>query len=243
MQTLPKRRRRKIKGIMKKSAKLIVILGFSLGVLFIFLSNSNFAGTGLAGFPQASQTPTPSVTQGTPNVTGSSTLQPSQTTIPSKSPTISAANSKTSVNASPAVNKDLCTLNENGEEGVVRFDHDSHAFIASYSADGISPAGCVVCHHTDKPPERSAAMTFALWKDWKGIEKKVKNCKDCHFPLNDIPEGKEMLVFKGKDYDNETAYHENCTVCHAQAALRPAFKPKSGFVTKISGKECGSCHR
>lgn len=174
-------------------------------------------------------------------VTVSPTLQPSQTAIPTKTTTMPSGNSTSLATASQSVKKDLCALDETGEKGVVRFDHDAHAFIPSYSEDGKSPAGCVVCHHTDKPPARSVPMKFELWKDWKGDEKKVKNCKECHFPLGDIPEGKEMLVFKGKDYDDERAYHENCTVCHAQAAQRPAFKPKSGFVTKVSG-ECVRCH-
>ena len=219
---------------MKKRAKLIVILVFSLGVLSMFLSNRNFATTSSIIFPRASLTPTPPFPK-TPNATVSPTVQQSQTMMPKMTPTMPAANSTPLTTASPSVNKDLRTL-ESGK-GDVRFDHDSHAFIPSYSEDGKSPAGCVVCHHTDKPPERSEPLTFAVWK---GSE--VKNCKDCHFPLSDIPEGKEMLVFKGKDYNDERAYHENCTVCHAQAALRAGFKAKSGFVTKIPG-ECGSCHK
>jgi hypothetical protein len=229
---------------MKNLAKLVVISVFGIGALFTFLSSVDVSGFGSEVSAQAKATPTPANTRANTN------------TAPAAN-TVNANANAAKPTPPPAGGKTIpktFTLDQDGGEGAVPFDHDTHAF-KNYSPDGKSVVGCVECHHTDqpksalKPPlvtsERDVVLTF---DSWKASAQKVNECRSCHFLPTDIPEGKEMptasYTERGKtvkkDLNNELAYHINCNTCHdAAAAARPALKGKPGFAT---GQDCKTCH-
>ena len=228
---------------MKNLAKLIVISVFGLAALFTFLTTVDLSGIGSAVIAQVTVKPTatPANTAANTNVTANSNTASNAVASPTPS-----AGGKT-------IPKNY-TLDQDGAEGAVPFDHETHAF-KNYSPDGKSVIGCVECHHTDqpksalKPPlltsEREVALTF---DSWKSSPQKVNECRSCHFVATDIPEGKEMPTAsytergksETKELNNEIAYHMNCNNCHDAAfAARPALKSKPGFAI---GTDCKTCH-
>ena len=226
---------------MKNLAKLVVISVFALGALLSFLSSSDLSGPGSSASAQAAKpTPTPA-----PKPANAAVTPPANTAKPPATPP-AAAGGKTM--------KKTFLLDQDGSEGAVPFDHDTHAF-KNYSPDGKSAIACVECHHTDqpksalKPPlvtsERDVVLTFDVWK---ASAQKVSECRACHFVPTDIPEGKEMPTAEytergkkvTKELSAEFAYHKNCNECHDSAAkLRPDLKGKPGFAT---GTDCKICH-
>lgn len=218
---------------MKNLAKLFVVGVFVLCALAAFLSKVDLARIGSVVFAQAVVKPTPPAANAAPPA--ANTAAPVQEkTIP-----------KTFV-----LSKD--SLSEYGDSP---FNHENHSSL-KYSPDGKSTIGCTECHHTDqpksalKPPlstsERDVALTLDVWKK---SDKKVSECRACHFQKGDVPEGKTLpsaTYVEGdksttKDLDNEIAYHINCNNCHDAAfKLRPDLKKKDGFAT---GKDCTICHK
>lgn len=242
---------------MKNLAKLVVISVFGLGALFTFLSSFDLSGLGSAALAQAGRptpTPVPRPANVLPNTNTPSNANAANV-IPAANVTPPAnANANTAPTPSPAAGgktmRKTFLLDENGSEGAVPFDHETHAF-KNYSIDGQSVIACVECHHTDqpksalKPPlvtsERDVVLTFDVWK---ASAQKVSDCKACHFIPSELPEGKEIPTMQRRgrsvDLDNEQAYHINCNECHdAAAKLRPALKSKPGFAV---GADCKACH-
>lgn len=215
---------------------------FCLTVCIVFSYDiSRFGWTGYSHASVRQGSPPTATPTATVTATEQSTVKPTPFNTPV------TANIKQGLDQPmQSINKELRALDEDGEKGPVPFDHDSHAFKASYSIDGNSIVACVACHHTDQPrtpgrlSERLVTLTYTVWK---GLEnKKVKNCKDCHFLRTDIPSDKTIPVLNGKEYDNEVAYHENCTLCHASAAeRRTELKEKKKFATRIN-QQCSVCH-
>lgn len=214
---------------MKTSAKLIALSLFVLGAIVTLISCGT-AGSGTAASIGLQSTPTPT------------------------------ANSAASTKPAGATDKKITkkfTLGKDSasQYGEVAFDHETHAE-GKYSPDGKSVIGCVECHHTDqpksalKPPlvtsEREETLTMA---SWQASNKKVNECRSCHFQEGSVPDGKTMPSAtyteggksKTKDLNNELAYHINCNTCHdAAAAARPELKKKPGFATS---KDCTVCHK
>ena len=247
---------------MKNTAKLIVAGVFALGALFAFLSSNNFSRTGATVFSASTATPTPAKnTNSAPSAAAN--LAPvtraansNASTFPFGHPAASPgtvpanlASNTVAANTSPGGKKipKSFTLGQNSlsEHGDVAFNHENHAY-KNYSVDGKSVLGCVECHHTDQPKpksplvtsERNEVLTDAVYQR---SSQKVSTCRSCHFQDGEVPEGKEMPVFKGTDQTNQEAYHRNCNVCHDDAAsLRPEIKKKPGFATT---NDCLVCHK
>jgi len=217
-----------MKNLVKVVVALVVVLGaFALAAINIGLPSS---GSGLLAQLSGNPTPTP----------------PANTPANTAKPATPAAGGKT-------IPKTF-TLDQDGAEGAVPFDHDTHA-LQNYSPDGKSPIACVECHHTDQPksalklPLKTSEREVVLTMDaWQKSPQKVNECRSCHFVATDIPEGKTMptadYTERGKtvtkELNNELAYHLNCNTCHdAAAGLRPALKSKPGFATST---DCKACH-
>ena len=228
---------------MKNLVKLVVISVFGLGALFTFLSSFELSGLESGVSAQARPTPTPPKAA---NAVTANTAAPSNANAV-KPPTPAAGTGGKTM-------KKEVLLDQDGSEGAVPFNHDTHAF-KNYSIDGKSVIACVECHHSDqpksamKPPlvtsERDVVLTFDVWK---ASAQKVSECRACHFVPTDIPEGKEMPTLtyteRGKsvtkDLSAEFAYHKNCNECHDSAAkARPELKSRPGFAT---GTDCKTCH-
>jgi len=249
---------------MKNTAKLVVISLFALGILFAFLHGSRFSSIDAAGFSAITAQPTP------PRNTNTKSSAANNGNTKPTSATVNIAANANAVNAVPAAPAPTATpaantsavpvsggktitktfklgLDSQSEYGEAFFDHDSHAF-KNYSPDGKSIVACIECHHTDqpksalKPPlftsERDEVLTMAVYQK---SSQKVSSCRDCHFQDGNVPDGKEMPTAKGKDLNNQLAYHINCNLCHDAAyKLRPELKSRKGFATS---KDCAVCHK
>jgi len=223
---------------MKRLLKISVLGVFGIFAAAMFLNSSSSLTTSA----QPRTTPTPRAAAGLPTPAPKSTPPtPAATPKPSAAPT-PAAGGKT-IQAHFTLGLDSLS-----EHGAAEFNHETHAF-KNYSVDGKSPVACIECHHTDqpksalKPPlltsERDQILTLAVYQ---ASNQKVSKCRDCHFQDGNVPEGKTMPVdAKGKDLNNEIAYHVNCNTCHDQAAkLRPEVKKTAGFATT---NDCFVCHK
>ena len=154
---------------MKNLAKLITVSFFGLGALVIFFTSDSSMRIGAA---KASATPTPSAAPSK----ASPTVTPTAGALPTVSKTTSSTTASPTKSASPenlsgaSINQGCCDLDKGEYKGLVKFDHDAHAFKINYSEDGKSPARCVVCHHTDQPSidvlmsERTVELTYTVWK-------------------------------------------------------------------------------
>ncbi len=218
---------------MKVLAKLIVVLVFALGGLFLFLSSYDASGKGSVVLAQVAPKPTM-----TPANAASNTANTVANTA--KPPAAPAGDKK--IRKSFTLSQDSLS-----EYGAVAFDHETHAG-GNYSPDGKSVVGCAECHHTDqpksalKPPlvtsERDVILTM---ETFKASAQKVSECRACHFQEGSVPDGKTMPSDGKKDLNNELAYHINCNTCHDAAfKLRPDLKKKPGFAT---AKDCAICHK
>jgi hypothetical protein len=225
---------------MKNLSKLFIISIFALFAIALFI-NKSVSKMGTAVSAQTTAQPTPPAEKPTASPTASPKASPTAETTPKAS--------------DKKIPKDFILSKDSfSEYGEAPFNHDSHAF-QKYSPDGQSVVGCVECHHTDqpksalKPPlltsERDELMTFETWQK---SDQKVSSCRDCHFQVGEVPDGKEMPTATYKEGDKETtkelnnelAYHINCNTCHDAAfALRPELKKKKGFATT---KDCMVCH-
>lgn len=211
---------------MKNLAKLLVVLVFASGSLFVLLNSADGSGFGSV-LAQSTASPTPPAA----NVANTS----ANTTKPPTS------GSDKKIQKSFTLGKD--SLSEYGE---VPFDHETHAE-GKYSPDGKSVVGCVECHHTDQPKSALKAPLVTSERDviltmetWRASSKKVSECRTCHFQEGNVPEGKEMPELAGKVLNNEYSYHVNCNTCHDAAfKARPELKGKKGFATS---KDCLICH-
>ncbi len=220
---------------MKDLSKLIIVIIFVFAGIAVSINgcavsgNKSLSTAELSGF-----SPTPPVNANS-NVNTAKPASPSATTASKQS--------------DKTMKKEFTLAKDSlSEYGEVAFNHNTHAF-QNYSPDGKSAIGCVECHHTDqpkanlKPPlvtsERDVVLTF---ETWKASDKKVTECRACHFQEGSVPDGKEMPVGAGgKELNNELAYHINCNTCHDQAAkLRPEVKKKPGFATTT---DCTTCHK
>lgn len=221
---------------MKYTAKLTVILVFTLCAFGAFFKIAYRGRTESVYSTQASVTPTPLPANSTSNTVAANTTKPvtGGDTIP----------------ATFTLAKD-----SQSEYGEAAFNHDNHAF-KNYSADGKSVMGCVECHHTDqpksalKPPDVTSQRDVVLTLDvFKTTSQKVSECRSCHFQDGNVPEGKTMPTATytdggkttTKDMNNQLAFHINCNTCHDAAfKLRPELKSKPGFATS---KDCSTCHK
>lgn len=222
---------------MEKISKLIIIAIFA-SVAGAFLLNG-CAGSGntlTAGILNSSPTPPANQANGNGNVSNANAANVTAN---------SSSQSNKVLKKEFVLGKDSL----DAEYGEVPFNHDTHAF-QKYSPDGNSVIGCVECHHTDqpvsnlKPPlktsEREVVLTFEVWK---ASDKKVSECRACHFQEGNVPDGKEMPVANNKELHNANAYHLNCNICHDEAAkLRPDLKKKPGFATGAKA-DCKICHK
>ena len=217
---------------MKNLAKMIVLLIFALGAALALFSSIDTSRFGSVALAQAKPTATPAAA----NTAANKPAAPAPTTPPA-----TGGGGDKSIPKSFTLAKD--SLSEYGE---THFDHDAHAF-QKYSPDGKSVVGCVECHHTDqpksalKPPlvtsERDVTLTIDVFKT---STQKVSECRTCHFQDGSAPEGKTMPTARGKDMNNQNAFHINCNVCHDDAfKARPELKSKKGFATS---KDCLICH-
>jgi hypothetical protein len=258
------------KRIMKNTAKLMVIFVFALGALFAFLGSSGRFSIDAAGFSGAAAQPTPPKKKSTKTSAANTSNTTTANTITSvsaanavtakPSPVMTATTAATS--ASTPANTATNTGTNSGkkipksftlgadsqsEHGEAPFDHETHAF-GKYSPDGTKVMGCVECHHTDQPKsamqapyvtsERDVTLTFETWQK---SDQKVSTCRSCHFQDGNVPDGKTMPKSKGKDLNNQLAYHINCNSCHDAAyKLRPELKSRKGFAT---AKDCAVCHK
>jgi hypothetical protein len=238
---------------MKNIAKLIVISVFGLGALFMLLGSAGLTKGGSAVLAYATPTPPANAVNTVANAVN----------VPANANANAAANTNANVAANTNANAATPATPAAGDKtmtksfmlakdsldavhGAAAFDHETHAF-GKYSPDGTATIGCVECHHTDQPKsalkaplvtsEREVALTF---DSWKASAQKVNECRVCHFQSGDVPDGKEMPVARGKEYDNQLAYHTNCNDCHDAAVKeRGALKGKKGFATS---KDCLTCH-
>jgi hypothetical protein len=118
---------------------------------------------------------------------------------------------------------DTVTLDRDGRQGAVAFDHAAHVKVA---VDPKSPrratatATCGGCHHT---------------RDGEGVIQLAK-CEGCHGPQGD-PRNPKSAEFN--EEDRKTAYHEMCIGCHADLAKASGNSHSADHPGPV---DCADCH-
>lgn len=113
----------------------------------------------------------------------------------------------------------IIKLDQNGERGIVKFDHRSHE--TQISPDRLAPhqakpgAACSGCHHTVSP--RGIPQ---LWK-----------CAVCHRSEGDSKNPKNASF---DEVHTKRAFHNLCIACHRAE--------NSASTLKKAPVACGDCH-